>query len=78
MRFAIPLLYYHFSFSSNPISRRGYLEFCEQDTTWHKKYVVSDVMSVQYYYILYCHINFINSFGAYVGYKKAICTDLQQ
>ena len=33
-------------FPSNPISRKGYLEFCEQDTTWHKKYVVSDISIV--------------------------------
>ena len=26
---------------SNPVSRRGYLEFCEQDTSWHKKFIVS-------------------------------------
>lgn len=33
-----------FFFFSNPISRKGYLEFCEQDTSWHKKYIVSKLI----------------------------------
>lgn len=63
-----------FFFSSNPISRKGYLEFCEQDTTWHKKYVVSASQS------RVCTVTLINSlnFDVCVGYKKAVCTDLQQ